>query len=261
LERSKTPLKTRWSRGDLLFGIFSRLDSDEAHEAFGLTSIDLVIIDVEHGNFDRDRLKRCLSTAQNGGVDVLVRLPDLDPKAVQHAVNIGADGIVIPHVDNPVRLKQLADFAKGAAIERAFAGAGRASRQRTVDWPSFRRDLSQRLMFVAQIDEPSGLGVVQDVVRIASVDAVFIGSIGFSLAKGDHANRAAIDADIEGICDVAASRPMPVGISLLEESSAQRMRAKGVNLFVVDSDVAALRKGIEHRVSAFRSRLDPNADR
>jgi staphyloferrin B biosynthesis citrate synthase len=248
-------LKARWRRGDLLFGIFSRLTGEEAHESFSFTSVDVVVIDAEHGNFDRERLSRCVLAAKSSSVTVLVRLPDMDPKAVQHAINVGADGVMIPHVDSAEKLRVLSAFAKTTAIERAFAGAGRASRHRTLTWPDFQRDLSERLLFIAQLDEPAGVSVTAEVAAIDSVDGIFLGSIGFTLAMGPQESGALVDAELEKICDAARAAGKPVAISLPDQDAARHWRRKGINLFVVDSDLAILRKGIELRIGEFRGTL------
>ena len=213
-----TSFKARWRRGDPLFGIFSRLAGEEAHESCGLTAVDVIVIDAEHGNFDRERLSRCVFAAKAGGVSVLVRLPDMDPKGVQHAINIGADGVMIPHVDSAEKLRALSTFAKTTAIERAFAGAGRASRQRTLAWPDCRRDLSERLLFIAQLDEPAGVGAAAWVAAIDGVDGIFLGSIGFTLAMGPQVSRAsecssryAMATSAPSLANaIAAARPMPL---------------------------------------------------
>ena len=251
----KTSFKARWRRGDPLFGIFSRSTAEEAHESFGLTSVDVVVIDAEHGNFDRERLSRCVFAAKFGGVTVLVRLPDMDPKGVQHAINIGADGVMIPHVDSPEKLRALSTFAKTTAIERAFAGAGRASRQRTVAWPDFRREMSERLLFIAQLDEPAGVGVATEVAAMDDVDGIFLGSIGFALAMGPQGSRASVDAELGKICDAAKARGKPIAISLPEQEPARQWTKNGINFFVIDSDLAILRKGIEQRIGEFREAL------
>jgi 2-keto-3-deoxy-L-rhamnonate aldolase RhmA len=251
----KTSFKTRWRRGDPLFGIFSRSTGEEAHESFGFTSVDVVVIDAEHGNFDRERLSRCVFAAKSGGVTVLVRLPDMDSKGVQHAINIGADGVMIPHVDSAGELKALSTFAKTTAIERAFAGAGRASRHRTLEWPDFRRDLSERLLFIAQLDEPAGVGVATEVAAIDSVDGIFLGSIGFTLAMGPQGSRASVDAELGKICDAAKAAGKALAISLPDQDAARQWAKKGINFFVIDSDLAILRKGIERRIGEFRGAL------
>jgi 2-keto-3-deoxy-L-rhamnonate aldolase RhmA len=251
----KTSFKARWRRGDPLFGIFSRLTGEEAHEAFGFTSVDVVVIDAEHGNFDRERLSRCVLAAKLGGVTVLVRLPDMDPKGVQHAINVGADGVMIPHVNSAEKLRALSTFAKTTAIERAFAGAGRASRHRTLAWPDFRRDLSERLLFIAQLDEPAGVGAATEVAAIDSVDGIFLGSIGFALAMGPQGSRASVDTELGKICDAAKARGKSIAISLPEQDAARQWAKTGINFFVIDSDLAILRKGIEQRIGEFREAL------
>ena len=222
-----------------------------------MTSVDVIVIDAEHGNFDRERLSRCVFAAKAGGVSVLVRLPDMDPKGVQHSINIGADGVMIPHVDSAEKLRALSTFAKTTAIERAFAGAGRASRQRTLAWPDFRRDLSERLLLIAQLDEPAGVNAATAVAAIDGVDGIFLGSIGFP-SRWDRRDR--VHRWTPSWKRYAMQPGRRESRSLFHSRSMMQPgngRRKGSIFAVIDSDLAILRKGMSTESASF-ARRSPN---
>jgi 2-keto-3-deoxy-L-rhamnonate aldolase RhmA len=246
-------LHSQWRSGRPIFGIFVRLTSEDVLETLGLTSVDFVVLDAEHGSFDRGHLSRCVLAAQAAGVPVLVRLPDADRKAVQHCVAIGAQGVLIPHVESALTIADLARFAKGKAIERAYAGAGRSSLQRTSDWQTFRADVVQSFLFIAQMDEPDCLDEAASIVSIDNIDALFLGTIGFALARPeDGLSSTTPESHLEKICKLAREQDRLLGISLTESIRAQDWHSRGVTMYVVDSDMAILRKGVEQRIQEFR---------
>ncbi|MFT4116821.1 aldolase/citrate lyase family protein [Bradyrhizobium sp.] len=253
MQARRRELRSRWTAGGPLFGIFVRLSHEDVFETIGLTSVDLVVLDAEHGSLDRERLNRCLLAAQAVDIPVLVRLPGADLQAVQHCMSIGAQGVIIPHVNSADDIAPLARFAKGKAIERAYAGAGRASLQRTMGWEVFRAEMMARFVVVAQLDEPECLDDAEAVAAIDEIDGLFLGTIGFALSQRTALSPAARQAGLEGICRLGRAQGRMLGISLTDSAAARDWRAHGVSLYVVDSDAAVLRKGIEDRIGQFRS--------
>jgi staphyloferrin B biosynthesis citrate synthase len=248
--------KARWRSHKPQFGMFARLTVAEAYETFALTSLDVIVIDLEHGSFDREALHLCMSLAKAGGLTVLVRVPERDFAAIQRAVSAGADGIIVPHVSSAEELGSMATFVRTTAVERAYAGGGSASRQRQTAWPDFRRLKSEHLMFIAQIDEPAGIAAAASIVETRGIDGIFLGSIGLAVAM--NASAEAVDAALAEVCRLCRARGLPVGLSLPDTRMAPDWHSKGVSLFVVDSDYSILRRGIETRMSECRAALPGN---
>lgn len=253
MPEQRRDLKERWRTGEAIYGIFVRLTNEEVFETLGLTRLDLVILDAEHGNFDRERLSRCIHAAEAAGIPALIRLPDGDEKAVQFCITIGAQGVILPHVNSVDDVAGLAHFAKSKAIERAYAGAGRASKQRTADWDAFKADCARRLIFVAQLDEPECFENAAAIAAIDDIDGLFLGTIGFGLAQRRSSTSSTPENELASVCEAARRLGRPVGISLPDSRKARGWYDRGATMFVVDSDLAILRKGIESRLEEFRS--------
>jgi staphyloferrin B biosynthesis citrate synthase len=250
--------KARWSGPRPQLGMFARLTAAGAYETYALTSLDVVVVDLEHGSFDRQALHLCVSLVQAGNLTVLVRVPEGDVAAIQYAVNVGADGIIVPHVSSAEALESTARFVRTTAIERAYAGGGRASRQRLTSWTEFRQSRSDNLLLIAQIDEPPGVAAASTIVQVKGIDGVFLGGIGLALAM--NASAQATDAALAEVCGLCRDRGLPVGLSLPDTRAISYWRAQGVNLFVVDSDQSILRRAIETRLSECRALLSDTSD-
>ena len=253
----RTDFKARWRRGDLQLGIFTRLTSPEAYETLALAGFDVIVIDVEHGSFDRESLSRCLFAARAGGLTVLVRVPDANRPTIQHAIGAGADGIIVPHVAVAEEMASVAQFVRTTGVESAYADAARISQLRQIPWQDLRAQCLEQFILIAQIDEPAGITTARKIVNIEGIDAVFIGRIGLALAmEGGGQSSAAVDAALEAVCQSCREHKLPIGMSLTDETAAQRWRGQGVNLFVVDSDHTVLLKGARSRLTQFRDALD-----
>ena len=253
MSEQRRELKARWRSGELLYGIFVRLTNEDVFETLGLTSLDLVMLDAEHGSFDRERLNRCVLSARAANIPVLIRVPGADRTAVQFCIAIGADGVVVPHQNSAAEVAALARFVRTKAVERAYAGAGRASLQRTVSWDCFKAEIARRFLFVVQLDEPECLTAASDIAAIEDLDGIFLGAIGFALARSQDVASSTAEAELEQVCQAARLSGRSLGISMLESRAARNWQRQGVSMFVVDSDMDVLRKGIERRLEEFRS--------
>jgi|SRR4051812_410202 2-keto-3-deoxy-L-rhamnonate aldolase RhmA len=247
-------LKDRWKAGLPLVGFFARLRDAAAYEILANTATDFVIIDTEHGSFDRVLLAECVFACRTHDLPVVVRLPDDSEPAIQHAIGVGADGIIVPHVNAAETIARVVTFARTRGIERAYAGATRLSAYRRDAWPDFKAREAGRALVIAQIDEPPGIGAAQDIVAVAGLDGIFLGQIGLALAL-ENDNAAATTA-MEEVCRMAVKRDLPIGLSLPDESKAAAWRGRGVNLFAIDSDQSLLGSAADRRANLYRSSIE-----
>jgi 2-keto-3-deoxy-L-rhamnonate aldolase RhmA len=245
-------LRARWRRAEPQVGIFSRMTTPESYELLAVAGLDFLVFDIEHGSFDRASLARCIFAARAGRIPVLARMADGDLPAVQHAIGAGADGIIVPHIRSAREIDAVASFARGAAIERAHAGATRAARFRETPWDAFRSQ-SERLLVIAQIDEPDGVAAAEAIAATQGVDGAFIGRIGLSVAMGGLG--AEVDAALGHVCAAFRQRGLLIGMSLPDQSQAQAWLKQGVSLFVVDSDQRILLNSTRTRADDFRAAL------
>lgn len=238
-----------------MVGLFARLTDPAAFETLAGTSADMVMIDVEHGSFDRQSLSQCVLASQSNGLAVLIRVCDGALPAIQHAVGIGADGIVVPHVADAGGIADIARFIRSTAIERAYAGATRVSHLRREPWATFRQRIGPDLLLIAQIDEPAGVSAAAQIVATPGVDAIFLGRIGLTLAMEAEGGMTAVDEALEYVCETARSHGLLIGLSLTDASRAAFWQEQGVSLFVIDSDHAILSRSAEERLLHYRDLL------
>jgi len=246
-------LRRRMRQGDRLVGLFARLIQPEAAELLADAGLDFVILDVEHGTHGRTEISRFVFSAQALGLPVLVRLPDATETWIQHAISIGAAGVVIPHVNSPELARRAAGFARGLAMERAYAGMARRSAYRKGSWADFRQQAADTLVFVAQLDEPPGVPIAADVAALDDVDGLFLGSLGLALAMGHGAPSApAVDAALESMCRAGVAAGKSVGVHVMDPAQQSNWLERGARLLVVGSDYALLRNGAAAQADAFR---------
>jgi 4-hydroxy-2-oxoheptanedioate aldolase len=91
-------IRGKLESGDKAYGIAVQLPSPEIVEAVGYAGYDFAWIDAEHGAFDFGDIRELIRAADAVGIDSLVRVAGHDPTAIQHALDLGANGIIAPDV-------------------------------------------------------------------------------------------------------------------------------------------------------------------
>ena len=74
------------------------MTTKKACEIARLASFELVVFDMEHGILDLRALDRLLPFCQSIGLQALVRVAEATRPNIQHALDIGADAIILPQI-------------------------------------------------------------------------------------------------------------------------------------------------------------------
>ncbi|WP_306316783.1 MULTISPECIES: HpcH/HpaI aldolase/citrate lyase family protein [unclassified Streptomyces] len=168
-------LKQRLKDGDSLRGALLRLPSETLVEMAGVAGLDYVLIDCEHGPADAALLQQHIMAAEAHGIDVLVRVGTAEPALALRALDLGAAGLVHPHVDS-------ADDARRAVAashyppwgERGFATYSRSGRFGTVT-AAEHVAASRETLVVAMVETERACAAADAIAGTEGVDAVLVG--------------------------------------------------------------------------------------
>src|SRR5205085_11903998 len=75
-------------------------------EIIGLAGFDAAIIDMEHTTFDLHDVQACVMAAVRTGITPIVRTPGFDPAFILRLLDMGVQGIQVPHVSDPATARK-----------------------------------------------------------------------------------------------------------------------------------------------------------
>src|SRR4051812_19141678 len=88
------------------YGLWVTLESPSITEMAVALGMDWVVIDAEHGHLDwKDILEHLRATVRSDTV-ALVRIAELNIALIKRALDIGADGVVVPWIETADQLAQ-----------------------------------------------------------------------------------------------------------------------------------------------------------
>ena len=178
------PLKTRMARGDTLVGTFVKTPAIEVVEVLARSTLDFLCLDAEHAPFDRGRMDACLAIARAMGVPCLVRIPSGTPDRILMALDSGATGVVVPHVDRVEKAQAIAKAAHFGHGGRGFAGSTRWAGFATRGMADILRQGAEETVVIAQIEEPEGVEAADAIAAVDGIDGLFVGPADLAVSLG-----------------------------------------------------------------------------
>jgi 2-keto-3-deoxy-L-rhamnonate aldolase RhmA len=99
--------RERLSKGETVFGCGLQVyRSAEIPRLFATAGFDYVFIDMEHGSFNLETVHDMIKSSNEAGITPIVRVGELLYSLVARLLDSGAQGIILPRVEDPKILEE-----------------------------------------------------------------------------------------------------------------------------------------------------------
>ncbi|MFC8225873.1 HpcH/HpaI aldolase/citrate lyase family protein [Streptomyces sp. NPDC057287] len=171
----RSSLKARLAAGERLYGALLRLPSETLVEMAGVAGLDYVVIDCEHGPADMTVLQHHMTAAAARGIEVLVRVGTSEPALALRCLDLGAAGLVHPHVDSAQDARRAVETVHYPPLgTRGFATYSRAGHFGTVP-AAEHLARSRDALVVAMVETEEAVAAAGEIAATEGVDAVLVG--------------------------------------------------------------------------------------
>jgi 2-keto-3-deoxy-L-rhamnonate aldolase RhmA len=204
---------------------------------------DVVMLDTEHAPFELGILDSTLAVARALGVPTLVRVHSLERHPIQQALDLGAAGIVVPHVDSVVTARQAVRLAHYGDGGRGFSPSTRSAGWGTRAMADILDDAAASTTVVIQIEDPSAVDVIDDIVQVEGVDAVLIGRADLTVALGARGgDDERVVAAVERVAASCRDAALAFGVVVSHDEADDRRSclALGATLILEGTDQSRL---------------------
>lgn len=215
--------------------------------------LDAVFFDLEHGTLTAEGIEDTLRVARLVDLPTVVRVTDCVPHLISKALDMGADGILIPRVES---LEQVATAVRCTRYyPRGRKGCGGFSNLRAEDQGSLGRYNDNRLLFI-QMESLEGLAVLPQILETygSELAGVLIGPYDASIMVGtplDILSDAMTDF-IRSVFDVCHKYSISCGSFVDGPELIARYRDLGGNVFWTGSEIGMMCAGYRQLCDAFR---------
>lgn len=180
-------VRRRWAAGSPARLAWSGIDHPQLAETVATSgAFDAIVLDLQHGTYDRAGALAVLQAVARTDVSVLARIASVDADLIGWLLDAGVDGLIVAMCES-------ADQA--AAIVRAVRYPPHGERSYGVIRRTGRLDpiaAADEVIVLPMIESRAGLANVDAIVAVEGVDGVFIGpgDLGQSLGHGLGQDRA-----------------------------------------------------------------------
>ena len=221
-------------------------------EAMNRDDLDFVLFDAEHGVFDTQNTVELLQVCRLMGLPAFVRAQDSEYHLIAKAVDMGADGVMIPRTESPEQLRTAVDALLFYPEGRKGSG-GHAQFRKGERFTDFKKTR----FLMPQIESPKGIEMLPKMLEEYGgyISAVMIGPYDLSVMVGtpnDIKSPEMISA-IQEIFDISNSCGKSCGIYCDDGALAQKYRDMGCNVLWTGSDKGFFMKGYTEEMEALKN--------
>ncbi len=140
----------------------------------GPLGFDAIRIEMEHGPATWAELNNMSRACDLWGMSSIVRVTANVPWLIGRTLDLGVNGIIVPHVNTKEEALQVVDAAKHAPIGHRGAGGGRHSYGVT----DYLRKENDETIVVVMVEDVIGIRNLADILTVDNIDV-------FVVARGD----------------------------------------------------------------------------
>ncbi len=241
---------------EVLICSMMRLPDPPVAEIMAAAGVDLICIDNEHYPFNMDTIQRITVAVHAQGKKITVRVPNEEPSRISMVMDLGVDGIKIPHVESAEQTRAIVNAVKFAPMgTRGFCPIVRDAEYGMTAAPSeITEEANRRTIVSLMVETKEGLEHMDEILAVPGIDTISIGPSDVSASFGlpgqiDHpVVKAAID---EGSRKVIAAGKQLFQQAYNEEM-ARKALAVGGRIFLTKSDLQMLTAGFREAVDNTR---------
>jgi 2-keto-3-deoxy-L-rhamnonate aldolase RhmA len=224
--------------------------------AMAAAGMDWLFIDLEHGLMSLDLATQISVTANNSGVAPIVRVPHGQYDMATRALDGGAMGIVMPHVDTVEEARVFAERLRYPPDgTRSVAGAMPQMNFRAASVADATKAVNDAILLVAMLETRQAFANADAIAAIPGIDILLIGTNDLCMDMGIpgqvmHADVATLYKQAAAACQ-KHGKWLGMGGVYTDEGIATYSRL-GARFILGGSDLSFVMAGAAARVGAVR---------
>jgi 2-keto-3-deoxy-L-rhamnonate aldolase RhmA len=235
----------RLRRGRPAVGTWLQLGSPAAARLLAAQGLfDWMLVDFEHTPVDPGAAAVVLGTVSDvsgGRVTPLARVAEGSAPCIKHALDAGAQGIVVPMVHGADEVREAVRHARFPPEGERGAGGLLPHLGFGVSRPEYVARANAQILVGVQIETRAAVEDAAAILAVPGVDLCFIGPNDLHLALGLPARfwseEPAFVAAVARVRAAAAERRIPLGTLCRDAASARARIAEGFTFVGLGSDV------------------------
>ncbi|WP_240048257.1 HpcH/HpaI aldolase family protein [Crenalkalicoccus roseus] len=249
--------RQRLARGELALGLgVHHLRGSAVGMVAAAAGFDWLFIDMEHGAMSVQEATQIAIAALGQGVTPVVRVCKDALFEGARALDNGAMGVVVPHVDTAEEARAIAAAYRYPPVgTRSWGGPPFAYALAAPDPAEAQAELNREILVVCMIETPEAVENAAAIAAVPGVDALMIGTSDLTAAMGiaGQIHHPRVHAAYEAVAAACRASGKTLGMGgVYDETNAAIFIRMGARLLLSGSDHGLLMAGASARVRFLR---------
>jgi 4-hydroxy-2-oxoheptanedioate aldolase len=242
---SGAEFKQQLRNGAPKMGLFLNSHSPTVAEQLAHSGYDWLLVDSQHGPMGYEKLSAMLCAIASGGAKSMVRVGGYNDRAgIQQALDLGADGILVPYINN-------ADEARQAVSCALYPTAGTRSvyfPQRSMNKDGllgYAGNWNKNVVLALQVETADCIKNMEEIAAVPGVDILFLGQNDLCMSMGLYEKyefphmytSPELGAATQKLIDEARKNNVILGLFLFGTSRVAEFLDKGFRFISIGNDL------------------------
>ena len=250
-------LKEKMAKGPV-YGMTIYTGSPAVIEAAGQFGLDFVFIDAEHTGFEVGTLKECIMAARLKAISPLVRVSRPDEIQIRKALELGAEGVIIPHVRNRADAEICVRGAKFPQKDQPLWRRGYDSNVRSACYSGagfnaveYIKHSNETELVIPMAEDFEFMDNIEEIMSVPGIDAINYGPADYAMSlcipKFYYVNEPNVKASMDAIAKYTGR----LGMGLMAPAIppvAENVRTlldRGVNMIIMGNDMMCINTSLK----------------
>lgn len=229
-----------------VFGMTIYTGSPAIVESLGNIGYDFAFIDAEHCPWEVTALREVVLAARQANISPLVRVTKPNEIEIRKAFEMGAEGVIVPHVHNVEEMELCVKGAKfpplgrrgyDSSVRSAGYGAG------SYDAAKYIENSNATELVIPMAEDFEFLDDLDAIMAVPGFDAINFGPADFALSKNIRIFYDMKQPDVQDALARISAHTTRMGIGLMAPAvpptteNVETLISRGVNMIIMGSDM------------------------
>ncbi|GAA1388490.1 aldolase/citrate lyase family protein [Luteococcus peritonei] len=239
-----------------LMGMWLCSGSPVVAEICAGAGLDWLMLDLEHSPNDLPAALAQLQATAAYPVTTVVRVPSNDTVTIKQVLDLGAQNIIVPMVDDAeqARAAAAAMYYPPQGVRGVGSALARSARWNRVE--GYLTGAAEHVSLFVQVESAAAVANAAEIAATEGVHGVFIGPSDLAATMGllGQQNHPEVKAAVLRTIEAVRAEGKLVGVNAFDPAVAEEYRLAGASFVLVGADVVLLARGSEDLAQRFVQR-------
>lgn len=228
--------RKRLQAQETLIGTMVTLPVPSIAEILAELGFDWLFVDGEHGPLETREILAILQ-AVGDRLACLVRVPGSEEAPIKKALDLGAEGIIVPQVNTAEQAARVVQYARYAPVGSRGVGLARAHGY-GLRFQDYLEKANERVTVIVQAEHVQAVENMESIVQVEGIDAVLLGpyDLSASLGRMGRIDDPAVIEAIDQVTRTCQAAGIPLGYFGVSAQAVRPYMERGYSLIAAGVD-------------------------